>query len=311
MTDLEMKLNRRWGEKYIDNRTWPLYNEQLVKRGEYFLDLEWVKGWNEELRIMNGNKIGRPFEFPNSLITLQAVWHAKSIPVRMIEGITRKLVELAKLPAYNDYSTINRRINRLDVRLNIPEGNDLFLSGDGSGVQAVEGGEYLRTKYGKKNRRWVQIIILGDQKKHEPVSFEVHITPVSEPDSIQRQIQGLRNQGIRVKCFSGDGGFDKIRFWNYLQENRIRPVIKPDKNAIANSKSSWRNLNVRYIKENSYKQWAKATGYGKRWIATEGIFSAIKRIFGEHLVGKTEIGMVQEAKLKIWSYTELKRYGET
>ena len=309
MTDVEAKLNKRWGEKYIDNRVWPKYNENLVKRGEYLLDLDWVKSWNIELEKMNENKVGRPFKFPNSLIKLQAIWHAKSIPFRMIEGMTRKLVEISQLPDYNDYSTINRRINRLNLTIE-PLGDNLIIGGDGSGVQAVEGGEYLRQKYGKKNRRWVQIIILGNQETHDPITYEVNIIPVSEPDSVQRQIKTLTDRGITIKSFTGDGGFDKIQFWNFLHDKCIRPIIKPDKNAIENSGSNWRNINVRHIKMSGYKDWAKRTGYGKRWTATEGIFSAIKRIFGEHLVGKTELGMVQEAKLKIWSYVELKRYGE-
>ena len=56
--------------------------------------------------------------------------------------------------------------------------------------------------------------------------------------------------------------------------------------------------------------WTNGTDYGKRWPATEGIFSAVKRIFGEQLAGTSEIGMVQEVKLKFWAYKSMKRYGE-
>jgi len=47
-----------------------------------------------------------------------------------------------------------------------------------------------------------------------------------------------------------------------------------------------------------------------RWPATEGIFSAVKRIFGEHLMATSETGLVQEAKSKMWAYLAIKRYGE-
>ena len=76
----------RWGRKFIDKRDWPTYNPQLVKRGEYLLELNWVTSWPKELKEMNAGKVGRPYKFPKSLITLQAVWHAKSIVFRMIEG---------------------------------------------------------------------------------------------------------------------------------------------------------------------------------------------------------------------------------
>jgi len=35
---------------YIDNRNWPEYNAQLVRRGEFYLDLSCVKNWSWELR---------------------------------------------------------------------------------------------------------------------------------------------------------------------------------------------------------------------------------------------------------------------
>lgn len=185
MANLSKKLHKRWGNKYTDNRNWSLYNEQLVKRGEYFLDLDWIKSWNKELDEMNLNKVGHPYVFPNSLIRLQSIWHAKSIPVRMIEGITRRLYFIAGLPDYNDYSTIDRRINRLDIKIDLPPDDILALFSDGSGWQAINGGEYLREKYGKKNRRWVQVIILGDPVTKEPVSFEINLVPSSEPESAE------------------------------------------------------------------------------------------------------------------------------
>jgi hypothetical protein len=310
MTDLTKKLQGRWGKKYVDIRNWPQYNEQLVRRGEYLLDLDWVSGWNRELAEMNRKKIGHPYKYPNSLIWTQGVWHTHKIPYRLVEGITRQLYRMTQLPAYNDYTTINRRVNKLDIQFDVPPGKKMVLFGDGSGFQAVEGGEYLRSKYGKKNRRWVQVIILGDPDTKEPVSFEVNIIPASEPDSAQRQLKKLTDAGVGIEGFGGDGGFDKLELWEYLKRERIRPIIKSDKNAKTDSKSSWRNINVKFRNDNGYNAWAKKLKYGKRWPPTEGIFSAIKRMFGEQLVGKSEIGMVQEAKMKVWLYKTIKIYGE-
>jgi len=310
MTNLKKKFKKRWGRKFKDNRDWKTYNHQLVKRGEFLLDLEWVKEWNYELEAMNDGKVGKPYKFPNSMIRLQDVWHAMEIPYRMIQGITMKLAEIADLPQYNHYSTINRRVNQLDIQLELTSDHFKVLAADGSGFQAISGGEYLRDKYGKKNRRWIQLIILGDPETKEPVSFEVNVIPSSEPDSIEDQFDELIDKGVKVDEFKGDGGFDKKDLWKYFESNRIQPIIKPDKNARVDSDSSWRNINVRYRNEFGYKDWAKRTNYGQRWVATEGIFSAIKRMFGEHLAGKSEMGMVQETKMKVWSYVELKRYGE-
>jgi len=305
-----MTKTKRWGDSYFDRRNWPVYNERLVKQGEFFLDLNFVENWQEELATMNFGKIGAPYQFPNSLIELQAVWHAKNIPFRMVEGITRRLAEFGKVLDYNDYTTVNRRINKLVCLLAVPTGDNLTLFSDGTGLQVVESGEYLREKYGKKNRRWVQVIILGDPITKEPVSFEVNLIQKSELDSAKRQLADLKDKGVNIRCFGGDGSYDEIALWNQLVYAGIEPIIKPDKNAIVPSGSRERDKNTTERNDFGYDLWAREHGYGYRWPATEGIFSAVKRIFGEKIHARSEIGIIQEAKIKFWTYQRMKRYGE-
>lgn len=305
-----MAKKKRWGKKFIDKRDWKVTNGQLVKRGEYLLDLDFVEKWDTELTEMNRGKVGAPFQYPHSLIQLQAVWHAKHLPYRMIEGITVKLVKMSQLPAANDYSTIDRRVNALALTLIIPAGNNLRLFTDGTSFQVVEGGEYLREKYGKKNRRWVQIVLWGDAESKEPVSFSVNIVQESELASAKKQLEQLVEQGVDIAAAGGDGAFDEIDLWNWLESHHIEPVIKPDKNALEEGRSRLRNIAVKYRKRHGYKRWREKTGYGDRWPATEGIVSAVKRIFGEQLHARSEKGLMQEAGIKFWAYQRLKRYGE-
>ena len=89
---------QRWGPKFAGKRNWKKYNEELVVRGEFLLDMDWVKSWDKELKEMNTGKPGRPYEFPESLIKLQAVWN-QWIGYRQVKGLTRKLYEAAQLPA--------------------------------------------------------------------------------------------------------------------------------------------------------------------------------------------------------------------
>ena len=310
MTNINKKLRKRWGPKHIDTRNWRVYNEQLVKRGEYLLALDFVENWPEELAAMNLGKRGAPYRFPTTLIELQALWHAKRINYRMIEGMTRDLVKIGNVPEYNDYSTVNRRVNQLDFCLALPQGDNVTVFSDGTGLQAINGGEYLREKYGKKNRRWVQIVMLGDAKHHEPISYEINIIQESEPESTKRQIEELLAHDTSITAVGGDGGMDKKSLWSFLEENKIAPVIKPDKNALTDTDCDLRNIVVKERNKLGYKRWAKKRRYGARWPATEGIFSAIKRIFTEQLNATSETGMLQEAACKIWSYQRLKRHGE-
>ena len=271
--------------------------------------MDLVEGWDEELVLMNTGKVGVPYRFPKSLIELQAVWHAKSYPFRAIEGLTRDLCRIGQLPDYNDYSTANRRMNQLDYILDLPKSESIAVFSDGTGLQAIAGGEYLREKYGKKNRRWVQIIILGDPVTKEPVSYEVNIIQESEPDSTQHQAEKLLEQGVSIASLGGDGAMDKMTLWDFLQKQGIAPIIKPDKNALDDTDNDIRNDHVKERKK-SYKKWAKKHKYGMRWPATEGIFSAIKRIFGETLHATSEIGMIKEASAKIWAYKKIKQYAK-
>jgi hypothetical protein len=311
MTDLAKKENKRWGKKFVDKRDWKIYNGQLVKRGVFFLDLDWVKDWDEELARMNDGKVGAPYEFPASLIKLQSIWHDKNIPYRMIEGMTKNLVALADLPDYNDHSTINRRINRLGFHLDMPPGDDVAIFGDGSGFQAIVGGEYLREKYGKKNRRWVQVIIFGRPDTKDIVDFKINLIPQSEAGTAKEWIREKCRKGEMISSFGGDGAFDDIKLWSLLENKKIRAVIKPDSNARTDSDSPLRNSNVKERNRAGYKEWARAHRYGMRWPATEGIFSAVKRIFGEQLSARSELGLLQEARSKLWMYQAMKKYGES
>src|SRR3989338_2793932 len=67
---------------------------------------------------------------------------------------------------------------------------------------------------------------------------------------------------------------------------------------------------VKWRSKHGYKKWREKTGYGFRWPATEGIFSAVKAVFGEELHAQSENGLIQEAGLKFWVHQKLKRYGE-
>ena len=142
---------KRWGKKREDKRVWPEYNEELVIRGKFLLDTEWVKSWHKELAEMNKGKVGAPYEFPNSLIELQAVWN-QLVGVRQVEGVTRDLAAAAKVPDFNDYSTINRRIRALELKFELPKNSFCSLSTDGTGIKMHNAGEYRQIKYGSKKK---------------------------------------------------------------------------------------------------------------------------------------------------------------
>ena len=66
---------------------------------------------------MNKDKVGEPFHYPDTFLLL--LGYAKvyfHLPYRQTEGIAQGHAK-GKVPSIPDYTTINRRINRLDIKI--------------------------------------------------------------------------------------------------------------------------------------------------------------------------------------------------
>jgi len=304
---------KRWGKKVVYVRNWRKVNEAYVKRAIFYLDFNWVESWSNELADMNKGKRGALFQFPNSLIKLQAVW-LNFFSYRGAEGITRQLVNLGLLPKFNDYSTIQRRAVNLALEIPKPNKKELSASADGSGVKMNMSGEYFEEKYGKGNRKkFIKVVITAEPYDKDILKIEVSVEGEgdSEPATAEKHMEELIKEGYKIKEFFGDGSFDKNNLFDFCDINAINPIIKIRKNAVEDSEGSWkRNMEIRKYLKMGYKKWAKEKKYGRRWTGTEGIFSAVKKIYGERVRARKVENMCLEAKRKFWAYQLIKRYAE-
>ena len=93
----------RWGQIHEDKRNWKVYNNQLVRRGELYISLEFLDNWDQELLDMNDRKPGRRFIYPEKFIRWTAlVYHVMNMPYRTLEGFLRGLSRyIPKLKATN------------------------------------------------------------------------------------------------------------------------------------------------------------------------------------------------------------------
>jgi hypothetical protein len=311
-TKPKRKKGERWGRKRNDKRNWKEYNEELVVRGEFLLDLDWVKSWANEVKEMNAGKRGKPFVFPESLIRLQAVWN-QWVGVRQVEGITRDLVKVAKLPKYNDYSTVNRRIRKIEVNFELPKHGFCSVSTDGSGIKMHHAGEYRQIKYGGKKRRWLRVVISANPLTKDLLDIDVSIDGEgeSEPEIAMQHMNNLWSFGITIDKFWGDGAFDVIELFNFLEEHGTESAIPPRDNASKNANGSMRRvLEVFEYQTKPWDDWTRDKQYGKRWLGTEGIFSSVKGIFGEHTRAKTVETACLEAGRKFWAYETMRKYAK-
>jgi len=303
-----MEIKEIWGKKFADKRNWMEYNEELVVRGEFLLDIKWVGSWGNELAEMNKGKRGKPYEYPESLIMLQGVWH-QWVDYRGIEGITRKMAEYGIVPMHNDFSTINRRVNNLDITFALPLSGNVSVACDGTGMKLENGGEHRAKLYGKR-RKYVKVIITANPFTKDLLDCIVSIEGEgpSEPEFALNSMESMLECGLNIDKFWGDGSFDDIGLFGFLEKQCIEPAIKPRKNAILSGNNTLRDKEITERDKLGYKKWAKKRRYGQRWTGTEGIFSAVKRKFGECIRAHNVENALKEAKMKFWAYETMKAY---
>ena len=312
-------MSARWGKPYHDRRDWPRYNESLVVRGEFYLDLGPFRTWTQELATMNRGKRGGQYQIPNSFVRWLVIWK-QLLDYRGLEGITRKLAELGLIPTYPDYTTIWHRIHGLTPTLKMPQYSELELASDGTGMKTSNAGEYRIFRYGDpeaKQRKHLVVVITADVKRKKVVGIEVHIEGKghSESRTAAAHVRATAERGYRVRKFYGDGAYDTNDMFVALHQTGTEPAIKIRKTATSKIRNNRHGVKarrraVREYQALGYTEWAAQKQYGLRWPGTEGIFSAVKRKFGENVVSRSPRGLVAEGYQRIWAYDELREYGE-
>lgn len=295
-----MVKKKRWGKKYEDKRDWKEYNGKLVKRGEYYINPRFLETWLDEIKEMNTGKVGQPYMYPNSMIEFLSVLKAKSFDFRSLEGIIRALSKRLEHFPVISYSQIRRRIKQLPLNFQAKSKN-LITGTDGSGLKVSNRGEWIRKIHGGKSRGWVKVVILGDTEGNI-VDVRIGNEELDEKASSRGM---LRNNAENIDKNLADGFHDSEDNFNLYDELSIEPGIKIRKNAVDGGLGS-RPRAVKEYKEKGYKRWAKDKGYGFRWVATEGIFSAVKRMFRETLTSHKKRNLYHEAKLKFWAYQTIR-----
>jgi hypothetical protein len=304
-----MTKNERWGNTFEDKRDWKEYQQKLVKRYEIYLDLDWVESWPEELKDMNLGKRGAPYLFPNSMIIFQSFFVEK-FTTRGAEAITRKLESYNLIPKCNDHATIHRRVLEMNLEFETPKGK-LEVGTDGSGMKMTNSGEYFQSKYGKSRRKFAKLIITAT--KDDILAVDVIVCEkgkTSEPKIAEKHLEEIMDNGGEISKVYDDGAFDTRSYFNFLEKNGIKSAIRIRANATTKAKGSFRRKKeVLEFKEKGYKEWAKEKQYGKRWIMTEGHYSAIKRGYGDCAKAKNIENILLEIRRKVWIYDKIRKYG--
>jgi hypothetical protein len=282
-------------------------NEGLVKRGEILLDLRILDRWDSELERMNAGKEGGRYVYPEIFVRLLGYMHLLfHLPYRQTEGFLKALRRFDSRIEVPDYSTIDRRVNRLGVKLGDEEersyGDDLIIAVDASGIKVSNRGDWMRHKW-KVRRGYLKIHIAVDVKRKKILALKVTDEKTGDGGMLQPLVEEASRKGKIAKAI-GDGAYDTKRNFRYLDANGIEPIIKVRRNA--SSKAGGCVLRKLAAQEYLHdpEAWKRKHGYGQRWMV-ESAFSSLKRTFGEYVSAKTMQNMANEIMLKASLYNLL------
>jgi IS5 family transposase len=297
-------------QKYIDNRNWSEYNEKLVKRGELYLDLKFLRKWDSEIRMMNNCKRGRPYLYTKTFIQFMALIHIIFyLPYRQMEGFLRKLSEYIQKLNAPDYSTLHKRMKMLELTMIMEKTKDyepVVIAIDSSGIKVTNRGEWIREIW-KKRRGWIKVHIAVDVKKKRVVGLEVTDERISDHEKFDDLLGDAENNlgKGKIKLVLADGNYDTKDNFNSLKARGIEAGIKTRINASTRARgSSYRAEYIREFRRLGYDKWRDKYRYGSRW-SVEGVFSAVKRIMGESVRASSIEGMFREVKMKFIFYNLL------
>ena len=282
------------------------YNEELVMRGYFYFNPEFLLTWNDELKQMNAGKVGQPYLYPESMIKFLAVLHCK-FDFRALEGLMRWLSKMNLNFPIIKYSQICRRYNELGVDFKVLEEDvkDYLLVGaDGTGEKSTKRGEWMREKW-KVKKGWIKVVIMGCKNK-KGKKYIIDIRVGNEKLNERSATRGMiRKNHKNIGQFLGDGLHDNKDTFDLCEQHDIPTGIKLRDDCSTKTNSPRRKKEVRIYKSLPYKEWSREKQYGQRWPITEGIFSAVTRVFGDSVSATKKRNMYHEAKMKYWAYNLL------
>ena len=283
---------------------WPSSNESLVRRGQVLLDFDVLDEWDHELSQMNEGKVGEPYDYPDSFMQLLGYMRAYfHLPYRQTQGVVIAHAS-KKVPGIPDYSTISRRINKLEIKINERLGNDIVIALDSTGIKVANRGEWIRHKWHVR-KGYLKIHVAVDIKRKRILSLEVTSEEVHDGRILKKLVDNA-SENNNLKGILADGMYDSNNNFRYLSKNHIKPGIKTRSNSkVKSTNCHARNMSV--VKQQAnFKRWKRSVSYGHRWMA-ETVFSSIKRMFGEHVTARKFSNMVKEIFLKATLYNMFNR----
>lgn len=275
-------------------------DQKYIRRGMLLACPEFLGDWQAELARMNQNKVGAPYEYPDSLLDFASrLKDYAGLPSRAVEGFLLGLSMYIPNMKRCDHTTICRRVNEFAKVLNNRGGSVIAI--DSSGLTPARKGGWLAFKHRKK-QAYVKIHFAVDVRNGKILEFKV--TPDSVHDNkVFPELVEKAGKRARLKRVNADGAYDDKKNDALAQKHDFELVVPPRRNSRVRRRpppdSAARNSRVREYKKLGKKRWKKKYGYGKRWMV-ETVYSNWKRLFGEGLSARGPKGVEAEVRRKVF-----------
>jgi IS5 family transposase len=202
-----------------------------------------------------------------------------------------------------DYSTIDRRVNRLRLVLDeslIKSNNPVSIAVDTSGVKVHNGGDWIR-RVRKVKKEYLKVHLAVDTKTGQVASMDVSSERVGDGRRLKRLVKRAQ-ESVRVKRVLADGAYDSKANFRFLDSQGIKPIIRVAKNSVPVRQWCYpRKMAVIEQQAFTRRAWGRIHRFGYRW-KVEGAFSVIKRVFGEYVRARKFVNMAKEMALKAFIY---------
>ncbi len=285
--------------------------------------------FSKELKKMNAKKRGGQYAYSESFLRCAAMIRAKrGLSYRELEDELKRFFPDFDIPAY---TTLFTRINdkEVDILNDIVVADhfkEVILSLDASGFTQHAGGRWIEFRFEKekdkvKKKGFVKLHPIIDVKTKAILGCT--ITTDSEADSSQfielvefalGMLQKCCNiNDIEIKILA-DKGYDTVEIFEYCKKRGIKPIIPiryTAKTYLETVRSKTAQIQLTFgskckdvtkiTKKDRLKnqaRWGRKNGYGER-SASEGVFSTMKRLFGEGLKSILWEHMVQELLFRV------------
>jgi len=314
---------------------WKVYNKQLVERGKKLanriktINKEVLEFWKEELMQLNKDKVGSPFEYPNSqIVFLSIIRTAFNInSYRNLEGLG--FLFFNDVP---DYTRIYRRIRQLDLDVIRKINREVTKAKtknrvveillDATGVQ-INGKYVWEDKKTRKVRKrdWKKINISVDVETKQILGIKIlnknesegsHKNALALVDDVFANIDDTSE----IDKAYADGGYDSNKNFEMFDDLGVEPIIRirkksreiakfmnnTDIKAAKRIKFFSKKRNREALMQYYWKYFVELFRYGKR-SGIEGIIRSFKRFFRENLFSRKDEMIEREimTRVLIWN----------